>query len=265
MWFGLGNLHGWSREFIYGIEPNSDLGLASKVNMILHGDGSTNIFVRSGLEQFALYSTTDRSHGLAVTKDKDHGFPYTKSCNEEFDFILTNPPFSISLSADEKRVINEGFDLGADADSENLFIERWYQLLRPGGRAVAVVPETVLDSSSNVSLRLFILKFFWIRAVISLPYVSFKPFTSTKTCVIFLEKKTDLAVVEWESQYHIYSDRFNRFQRGISSTRADVRCISAQGLLGISFDECNADELINENKDLRRHWKTQPTCAKISL
>ena len=35
----------WAREYIYGSELNFNLGTATKVNMILHGDGSTNIFV----------------------------------------------------------------------------------------------------------------------------------------------------------------------------------------------------------------------------
>ena len=35
----------WAREYIYGSELNFNLGTATKVNMILHGDGATNIFV----------------------------------------------------------------------------------------------------------------------------------------------------------------------------------------------------------------------------
>ena len=39
----------WAREYIYGSDINFDLGTASKVNMILHGDGSTNIFVKDAV------------------------------------------------------------------------------------------------------------------------------------------------------------------------------------------------------------------------
>ena len=36
----------WAQTYIYGSEINLNLGTATKVNMILHGDGSTNIFVK---------------------------------------------------------------------------------------------------------------------------------------------------------------------------------------------------------------------------
>ena len=45
----------WAKEYLYGSEINFDLGTASKVNMILHGDGSTNIFVKDGLLPFRFY------------------------------------------------------------------------------------------------------------------------------------------------------------------------------------------------------------------
>ena len=46
----------WAREYIYGSELNFNLGTATKVNMILHGDGSTNIFVgaQKGMGYFRL-------------------------------------------------------------------------------------------------------------------------------------------------------------------------------------------------------------------
>jgi len=40
----------WTREYLYGIDINFDLGTAAKVNMILHGDGASNIFVQDGLK-----------------------------------------------------------------------------------------------------------------------------------------------------------------------------------------------------------------------
>ena len=45
----------WAQTYIYGSEINFNLGTAAKVNMILHGDGSTNIFVKDGLLPFSKY------------------------------------------------------------------------------------------------------------------------------------------------------------------------------------------------------------------
>ena len=44
------NIHNrWAREFVYGIDDNEDLAMATKVNMILHGDGNANIEKADGL------------------------------------------------------------------------------------------------------------------------------------------------------------------------------------------------------------------------
>lgn len=231
IWFGEDSPNSWAREFIYGIEPNADLGLATKVNMILHGDGSTNIFVKSGLEAFERYAVYDRSHGLAVTKSKGDKFPYTKDCNEEFDYVFTNPPFSISLSGDEKKQLNKDFTLGCDSASENLFIERWYQLLRTGGKFVVVIPETILDSSSSSDIRLFLFRYFNIKAVISLPYVSFKPFTSTKTCILFAEKKTDGEVEVWNNAWVTREKEYKSLVKDYKSKNNEIRLAAAIKLL----------------------------------
>jgi type I restriction enzyme M protein len=245
IWFGEDSPNSWAREFIYGIEPNADLGLATKVNMILHGDGSTNIFVKSGLEAFSEYAIHDRSHGLAVTKKKDPKFPYTKDCNEEFDYIFTNPPFSISLSGDEKKQLNKDFELGSNSASENLFIERWYQLLRAGGKFVVVIPETILDSSSSSDIRLFLFRYFNIKAVVSLPYVAFKPFTSTKTCILVAEKKTDAEVEFWNNSWLSQESEYKSLVKGYKSKNESGQLVSAKELLGIESDEVSLPELMN--------------------
>ncbi|WP_051321290.1 N-6 DNA methylase [Chrysiogenes arsenatis] len=245
IWFGEDSPNGWAREFIYGIEPNADLGLATKVNMILHGDGSTNIFVKSGLEPFASYAIYDRSHGLAITKSKGSKFPYAKDCNEEFDFIFTNPPFSISLSGDEKKQLNRDFVLGSNSSSENLFIERWYQLLRAGGKFVVVIPETILDSSSSSDIRLFLFRYFNIKAVISLPYVAFKPFTSTKTCILFAEKKTDQDVEAWSNAWQTQESEYKSLVKGFKSTNDEARLVSATELLGLEKELDSIEDVLS--------------------
>ena len=242
-WFGEDSPNAWARDFIYGVEPNSDLGLATKVNMILHGDGSTNVFVNSGLESFANYAVADRSHGLAVTKIHDSKFPYKKECNEEFDFIFTNPPFSISLSGDEERQLDKNFQLGRNSASENLFIERWYQLLRPGGRFVAVVPETILDSSSNSNIRLFLFRYFNVKAVISLPYVAFKPFTSTKTCILYAEKKSEAEVTTWSDAWEKSAKEYRDLVRDYRSKKKSAHSDATRRLLDLADSNEHVDVL----------------------
>lgn len=251
IWFGEDSPNGWAREFIYGVEPNADLGLATKVNMILHGDGSTNVFVKSGLESFANYAISDRSHGLGVTKSKGANFPYLKNCNEEFDFVFTNPPFSISLSGDEKKQLNKDFVLGSNSSSESLFIERWYQLLRPAGKFVVVIPETILDASSSADIRLFLFRYFNIKAVVSLPYVAFKPFTSTKTCILFAEKKTDQDVEAWNDAWQKQESEYKSLLKQLKSKDDKARLKAAKNLLGLEKGANSLEELLsNYESDL---------------
>lgn len=115
----------WAQTYIYGSEINFNLGTATKVNMILHGDGSTNIFVKDGLLPFSKYEKETAPNAM---KGSDEDALYqNREVNGQFDLILTNPPFSVELDNDTKKTVKKDFMFGAKKNSENLFIERWYQ------------------------------------------------------------------------------------------------------------------------------------------
>ena len=193
----------WAQTYIYGSEINFNLGTAAKVNMILHGDGSTNIFVKDGLLPFAKYEKDTAPNALHDSEED----PLYKSkekaldINGHFDIILTNPPFSVELDNDTKKTVKKNFMFGEKKNSENLFVERWYQLLRENGRLAAVLPESVFDTTENKYIRLFLYKYFKIKAVVSLPQLAFEPYTSTKTSILFAQKKTADEVVSWNAAW----------------------------------------------------------------
>ena len=185
----------WAREYIYGSDINFDLGTASKVNMILHGDGSTNIFVKDGLLPFRFYDKDTAPNYLKIYQpDKLYK---DKEVNGKFDVAISNPPFSVNLDNETKRYLNNSFLFGDKKNSENLFIERWYQVLKENGRVAVVLPESVFDTTDNKYIRLFLFKYFNIKAVVSLPVLTFEPYTSTKTSLLFAQKKTAKEVVQW--------------------------------------------------------------------
>lgn len=202
-WFYPDNLENqWAEEYIYGTDINFNLGTATKVNMILHGDGSANIYVKDGLLPFNFYSNK-----LQQSK-KDRNYS-DKDVNEQFDIIVTNPPFSVDLDKYTKEGLKEEFIFGGKKNSENLFVERWYQLLREGGRLGAVLPESVFDTTENKYIRLFIYKYFHVKAVVSLPQVTFEPFTSTKTSLLFAQKKTKEEIEKWNELWKKYSNEWS--------------------------------------------------------
>lgn len=189
----------WAQTYIYGSELNFNLGTATKVNMILHGDGSTNIFVKDGLLPFKKYEKETAPNILHDSMKEAQYF--NKSVNGNFDLILTNPQFSVDLDNDTKKTLSKSFLFGDKKNSENLFIERWYQLLRENGRLAAVLPESVFDTTENKYIRLFLYKYFKIKAIVSLPQLAFEPYTSTKTSILFAQKKTKDEVDKWNDAW----------------------------------------------------------------
>lgn len=188
-WFSGPTGNAWARDFLFGIENNYDLGLAAKVNMVLHGDGSMNTWIASGILPFEEYQIEGRRDVLGNKIDQD-SHPYSAPRNEQFDLIISNPPFSLKLSPDEKQKIERSFEIMKKGQSEAIFVERWYQLLREGGRFVCVLPEAILDTSTSRRMREFLLQYFRIEAVVALPYDAFRPFTSTKTSILMASKRS---------------------------------------------------------------------------
>jgi type I restriction enzyme M protein len=202
----------WAREYIYGSEINFDLGTASKVNMILHGDGSTNIFVKDGLLPFRFYVKETKPNYMETANPEN--LYQDKEVNGKFDVAISNPPFSVDLDTQTQREVKNTFIFGDKKNSENLFIERYYQLLKEGGRLGVILPESVFDTTENKYIRLFLFKYFKIKAVVSLPQITFEPFTSTKTSLLFAQKKTKAEVEKWNKLWEKYGKEW-----GLLNTR----------------------------------------------
>lgn len=87
-----------------------------------------------------------------------------------------------------------------------------YHLLRENGRMGIVLPESVYDTTENKYIRLFIYKYFTVKAVVSLPQVTFSPYTNTKTSIIFAQKKTAKQIEKWNTQWEHYSKKWGRLK-----------------------------------------------------
>ena len=95
----------------------------------------------------------------------------------------------------EPRIINK-YVLGsnekgkpkAHVGRDILFIERNLDFLKPGGRMAMVLPQGRLNNTSDKDIRAYIAGRARILAVVGLHSYTFKPHTSTKTSVLFLQK-----------------------------------------------------------------------------
>ena len=69
-------------------------------------------------------------------------------------------------------------------------MERYYNLLKPGGKLITVIDDTLLSSGNFAYLRDFIRSHFLVRAIISLPGDTFRRSGSrVKTSALVLEKR----------------------------------------------------------------------------
>ncbi len=125
------------------------------------------------------------------------------------------------MSPDERSEVETAFG-DALRISEQLFIERWFQLLREGGEFCCILPEAILDTSTNRLTRMFLIKHFQIIALVSLPYDAFKPFTSTKTCIVYARKRSHAALTAWDHAWADASRGSNDQQQLFQNTLATL-------------------------------------------
>jgi len=167
-----------------------------------------------------------------------------------FDLILTNPPFGTPKSAKDEEAARlakfrtdiefededkqkkgilkpttSGLAMGATPDKKGvwkakdkgvdlsvLFVDRCLQLLKPGGRLLMIVPDSILCNANTKYLREYLMgkkdektKQFYggkaiVKAVVSLPSDAFKlAGTGAKTSILYVQKRK--AKKEDETQF----------------------------------------------------------------
>jgi len=192
-------------ECLFGIDVGDgppSIARIARINMYLHGDGGSKIFFLDALDKdMTIEKGMDEEVVDEIRELK--GTLTTKSL--KFDVVLTNPPFAMRYTKKDKdqRKILEQYDLAYDPigkdKSRNLrqslrssimFIERYYDLLRPHGKLLTIMDESVLNTKSNKDFRDYIMSRFIVRAVISLPQNTFvNTGSGVKTSVLYLVKK----------------------------------------------------------------------------
>ena len=178
----------WSKDYVYGIDADYRLTKSAKVSSFLNGDGEANIIRSNGLGHFL---KTDEYIGKLK-----HCSSSNPQDNNNFDILITNPPYTISAFKNTVEYGNESFILfdeltDKSSEIECLFVERAKQLLKEGGVAGIILPTALLNSGGvYAKTRDIIIKHFKIRSIIELGSNAFMA-TGTKTMAVFLEKRND--------------------------------------------------------------------------
>ncbi|GAA1971795.1 N-6 DNA methylase [Amycolatopsis minnesotensis] len=153
-------------ETFFGIDANPGVASSAKMNMIISGDGHTNIEAANSLEvRTKLWSLEEGA----------------------YDLIISNPPFGTSesdLSADDLAAYPVPTKKG-----QLLFLQRMLKAVRPQGTVCTVIDDGALNTDTARGTREFILDNARVRAVVSLPASTFKPNKITvKSSVLVLER-----------------------------------------------------------------------------
>jgi len=193
------NARNFAQNKIYGIDfSKKAVKIAKAINLIV-GDGKSHIYKDNSLAPYIWEDETKsglRGRLLRFPnnpeKDKEN---QSKFLFFDFDVLMTNPPFAGTIKErDILRLYNLAEKNGRLVNKIGrhiLFLERSLQFVRPGGRMAIVLPQGLFNNTSAEYIRRFVIDNARILAVVGLHVNTFKPYTGTKTSVLFLKKYTD--------------------------------------------------------------------------
>ena len=186
-------------EALFGIDASEDdIVPITRMNMYLHGDGGSHIFLADTLDKDLIVED-----GLPPERQSEMKELRSLFQKKKFDVILTNPPFSMKYESgkiDEARILRQ-YEIASlngkptkTLRSNLMFLERYYDLLRSGGRLLTVIDESVLNTEgqgkSMKEFRLWLREKFIIRAIVSLPHNTFvNADAGVKTSVLYATKR----------------------------------------------------------------------------
>ncbi len=141
------------QDVFYGGDAHEGVASSAKMNMIIAGDGHSNIQAGDSLSSSsALWSVS----------------------TPDIDLIITNPPFGTSETESLANEDRSQFPVGG-SKGQILFLQKMVQAVKPGGEICTVIDEGLLNTEQAAELRAYIMEHMVLRGVVRLPDVTFKP------------------------------------------------------------------------------------------
>jgi type I restriction enzyme M protein len=150
---------------VFGIDINPFLVRTCQMNLVMHGDGSANIFPADSIVSPGEWDEEDAVRNIGYGK---------------FDVVLTNPPFGGRATIDDPHVLAR-YDLSTyeaknprtTLPAEQLFVEAAMKFLKPGGKLAIVLPDSILNNPGLHFIRSWLMKRARIISSIDLPKETF--------------------------------------------------------------------------------------------
>jgi len=173
------------KEIFFGCDAKHMLVRTAKMNMIIAGDGFTNIKHGNSLaEDISFLQIGERKTPLA-------------------DYVLTNPPFGMNESELDGNLL-ELYDVPITR-AQVLFLQKMIKITKPNGFICTIIDEGILNTQSMIDIRKYIVKTCFIEAIIHLPYVTFEPNYARVSTSILLLKKKELEISKQDYPIFMYN------------------------------------------------------------
>ena len=195
--------------YLYGIDDYEKIVRIARMNMYIHGDSGNYFYKLDSLDKKFIKAKDERDKEI-----RENAEELWNKLQEglRFDVVLTNPPFAMKYEKSDpkdREVLKEYAcaysDLNETGERESakmrgsqksnvMFIERYYDLLKPHGKLLTVIDESVLNTEGQGGnmrkFRAWLRAHYIIKAVISLPKNTFvNADVNPKTSILYLMKK----------------------------------------------------------------------------
>lgn len=147
----------------FGLDINPFLVRTCQMNLVMHGDGSANVF-----QADSLYSPAEWDNKEATAK-VGHG---------KFDVVVTNPPFGSKALVDDPHLLAR-YELASfegkrgAMPAEQLFVEGAWRYLKQGGKMAIVLPDSILNNPGLEFIRRWLFRRARVLATVDLPKETF--------------------------------------------------------------------------------------------
>jgi type I restriction enzyme M protein len=151
-------------RYLYALDINPFLVQTAQMNLVMHGDGSTNVFREDSTKSPGEWSDDSRKK-----------IPYGS-----VDVVITNPPFGGEVKIDDPHVLSryelttwDATNPRTSMPAEQLFMEAALGFLKPGGILGIVIPDGILNNPGLRFIRSWTLNRATLIASVDLPKETF--------------------------------------------------------------------------------------------
>ena len=235
---------------LFGMDINPFLVRTTQMNLVMHGDGSANVF---------------QGDSLAAPGEWEDDGARHKIKQDTFDIVVTNPPFGGQANIDDPHILSR-YELPAYntkdtrslMPSEQLFVEGALKYVKPGGYLVIVLPRSIANNPGLKFIRGWLLSNARIVASIDLPKETFAEGGGVPNpSVLLLQRLTreelKLAQAGALDAYHIFMAIPKRV--GIDKRGNNVHVRTPDGLVVLDEnDELTIDDDLPKVVSAFKEW-----------